>query len=189
MASPKSWTSNKMLHVSKASQKAWTTPHFLFHHLLVKHVFKITCISACYFMWQSTERFSGGEPTNTPTQMLLVGASSWTLKMDTTVYTAEPANPITMALVSVTGSAVTRDNFEMISDCTHVLILPDKTHSEHACIWCPGVGCSRAVGPEQVSVCPWLSLVNLTSAHPIRQDSWLGPRGPHLEQTWIAVSF
>lgn len=188
MASPKSCPSNKMLLVSKASQKAWTTPHFLFHHLLVKHFFKITCISACYFMWQSTERFNGGEHTNAPTQMLLVVASSWTLKMDTTVYTAEPANPIMMALVSVTGSTVTRDNFETISDCTHVLIHQDKTHSKNACIWCPGVGGSRAIGPEQASICPWLSLVNLTSAHP-RQDSWLGPHGPHLEQTWVVVSF
>lgn len=69
-------------------------------------------------------------------------------------HTVEPANPIMMALVSVTGSTVTRDNFETISDCAQVLIRQDKPHSKNACMWCPDVGCSRAIGPERVSVCP-----------------------------------
>lgn len=117
MACPKSCPSNKMLHVPKASQKAWTTPRFLFHHLLVKHFFQNNMhLSMLFYVTEHR-------------------VLQWRTHKDPRTegnLTVEPANPIMMALVSVTGSMVTRDNFETISDCTQVLIRQDKTHSKNA---------------------------------------------------------
>lgn len=88
-----------------------------------------------HVMWQSTEHLHWGEHTNAPTwkeiTQLFMLALSWTLKTDTSVNKLWSQNtPLMMALVFVTGSTITRDNSEMTSDSTHILVQQGKTHSK-----------------------------------------------------------